>query len=66
MKQVIQDLKKIFEEEGDIDVAAQSLSEAQKRLSKQAARNVMLDIKDFVEGQIDETQLSLYLRQHGF
>lgn len=66
MKQVIQDLKKIFEEEGDIDVAAQSLSESQKRLSKQAARNVMLDIKDFVEGQIDETQLSLYLRQHGF
>ena len=45
---------------------AEKLSKQTPRLSKQAAKQVMLDIKDHIEGTIDETQLSLYLQSHGF
>lgn len=66
MKQTIQDLSKIFTESSNVEEAAAKLSKSQKRLSKGAAKNVMLDIKDFQDEIIDETQLSLFLRQHGF
>ncbi len=66
MKQTIQDLSKMFTESSNVEEAAKKLSKSQKRLSKGAAKNVMLDIKDFQEEIIDETQLSLFLRQHGF
>lgn len=66
MKQTIQDLSKMFTESSNVEEAAVKLSKSQKRLSKGAAKNVMLDIKDYQDEIIDETQLSLFLRQYGF
>lgn len=66
MDKVIAQLKAIATRSDSMDTAAAELSGKYPRLSKGAARNVMLDVQDFLDDKIDVTQLSLFLRQHGF
>lgn len=66
MDKVIAQLKSIANRSDSIDTAAAELSGKHPRLSKGAARNVMLDVQDFLDDKIDVTQLSLFLRQYGF
>lgn len=66
MKQTITELMQIAARADSIDTAAATLSKNHPRLSKGAAKNVMLDVQDHVTGEIDETKLSLFLKQHGF
>ena len=66
MRNVIEELVKIFNEAESIDVAASVLSSKEKRFSKHAAKIVMLDVKDYIEETISESQLSLFLRSHGY
>jgi hypothetical protein len=66
MKQLIADLKVILSNSEGLEAAAKELSKSEKRLSKKAATNVLRDVQDFEAGVINESQLSLYLIQHGF
>ena len=66
MKQIIADLKVILNTSEGLETAAKKLSKSEKRLSKKAATNVLRDIQDFEAGVINESELSLYLIQHGF
>lgn len=66
MQTIIDKLVKIFNEASSMEEAINELVATEMRLSSRAARNVMLDIKDFKEGTIDQPQLSLYLQSYGF
>lgn len=66
MDKVITQLKSIVARSENIDAASQALSKEFPRFSKSAARNVMLDVQDFLQEKIDETQFCLFLKQHGF
>ncbi len=66
MKKTIAQLTTIAQNATDMENAAQTLSAQVKRLSKQAAKKVMLDVNDFLNGNVTEQQLSLYLVDHGF
>lgn len=66
MKQIIQDLTKMLNDSDDLEAAAKQLQKSEQRFSLKAAKNVMQDVQEHVDGLIDETQLSLYLTQHGF
>lgn len=45
--------------------AAQAISNAYPKLSKQAAQNVVKDLQDFREQKIDLAQLEYYLTEAG-
>lgn len=66
MKTTIAQLTQIAQRSTSVEAAAQALSQETPRFSTRAAREVMLDVQDFVTGVIDETKLSLFLKQHGF
>ncbi len=66
MKNTINNLVTIAQNATDMQNAAQTLSAQVKRLSPNAAKKVMLDVNDFLNGNLTEQQLSLYLMDHGF
>lgn len=65
MKQTISTLVQLFDSSDNIESASRKLAERHKKFSKKAALNVMQDIESFKKNEIDETKLSLFLKQAG-
>lgn len=66
MQNIIKTLVAIAKESPTLEISALSLSKIYPQFGKKASMNVMVDVLDFINEDIDEISLSLFLVDHGF